>query len=62
MATGKERIRNFIKRPETRKWLADKAGGAVVGNIIIIAAIAVIDHVSDGNLELIGALVSMFTE
>ena len=61
MATSKERIKQFVKRPETRKWLADKVGGALVGHIIVLGIIFIIDH-ADGEAELIAALISLLAE
>ena len=58
----RERIKQFVRRPETRKWLADKIGGAIVAQVFIIAVVVGVDHISDGELEIIAALVSLFTE
>ena len=57
----RERIKQFVKRPETRRWIADKVGGALLGHVIVISIIFVIDH-ADGEAELIAALISLLAE
>ena len=59
---NRERIKQFVRRPETRKWLADKIGGAIVAQAFIFAVVVGVDHFSDGELEIVAAILSLVTE
>ena len=57
MQTRREKLRAVLSKPETRKWLLDKAGGGVIGAI----AVGVIDFIIDGEPDVILDIIGIFT-
>lgn len=56
------KLKELIKKPETKRWIADKAGGAIVAQVVVLVVIGIADHLADGELEIVDAVISLFTE
>ena len=56
------KLKELIKKPETKRWIADKSGGAIVGQVVVLVVVGVADLLADGQLEIIDAIIALFTE